>query len=184
MKTVSKLLFEDLEEKDFFTTNKEAKARFKELAKYPDALGYDEATGGYLVLHKGHQPGGIADEIQACLLLKCKGYGVVLMDESASTGTEPDVMVNGKTYDIKRLYQTENLINRLSKLFKKVEKMGIDKIVLHIDQPVEMPDLVAVLAETAARRSNVSEMILIVKGEIYELTRAQMMTRTWLKVIK
>jgi hypothetical protein len=87
-------------------------------------------------------------------------------------------------YDIKRVYQTENLINRLSKLFKKVGKMGIDKIVLHIDQPVEMFDLVSALAETAARRSNVSEMILIVKGEVYELTRAQMMGRSWFKVIK
>jgi hypothetical protein len=184
MKTVNKILFENLAEKDFFKTNKDAKGRFRELVKHPNALGYDEAIGGYLVLHKGHQPGGIADEIEACLLLKRKGYSVLLMDESASTGTEPDVIVNGKMYDIKRVHQTENLLNRLSKLFKKVEKMGIDKILLNFDQAVEMPDLVSALAETAARRSNVSEIILIVKGEVYDLTRAQMMARSWLKLVK
>jgi hypothetical protein len=184
MKTVNKLLFEDLTMQGYFSTNREAKVRFKELSKHPNALGYDDETDGFLVLHKGHQPGGIADEIQACILLKQKGYSVSLMDESESTGTEPDVTVNGKTYDIKRVYQTENLINRLSKLFKKVGKMGIDKIVLHIDQAVEIPALVAALAETAARRTNVNELILIVKGDVYELTRTQMMARSWLKVSK
>lgn len=163
------------------TNNKEAKSRFKELAKYPDALGYDEQSKGFLVLHKGHQPGGIADEIMACLLLKGKGYGVLLMDESESTGKEPDVLINGKSYDIKRVYQTENLLNRLSKLFKKVGKMGLDKIVLHIDQVVEISELVAVLAETAARRPNVNEMILIIDGKIFELSRTQMVNREWHK---
>jgi hypothetical protein len=181
MGTKNKLLFDNLNAQGYLTTHAEAKIRFKELSKHPNALGYDETTDGYLVLHKGHQPGGIADEIGACLLLKQKGYGVSLLDESESTGTEPDVTVNGKTYDIKRVYLTENLTNRLSKLFKKVGKMGIGKIVLHIDQAVETPHLVAVLAETAARRSDVNEIILIVEGNIYELTRLQMMERGWLK---
>jgi hypothetical protein len=184
MKTVNELLFENLETEGYWTTTEAAKGRFKELTKYPDSLGYDVVTDGYLALHKGHQPGGIADEIQACLILKQKGYGVCLLDESSSTGIEPDVAVNSKIYDIKRVYQTENLINRLSKLFKKVGKMGIDKIVLHIDQAVEMPYLVSVLAETAARRSNVSEVILIVRHTIYELTRVQMLQRNWYQIDK
>jgi hypothetical protein len=183
MKTVNELLFENLViDEDIWTNNEQSKGRFKELVYHPNALGFDSTTNGYLVLNKGHQPGGIADEIYACLVLKNKGYGVCLMDESAFTGAEPDVLINGKKYDIKRIYQTENLINRLSKVFKKVEKMGIDKIVLHIDQAIEIPYLIAVLAETAARRSNVNEIILILKGEVYELTRAEMMARSWLKV--
>jgi hypothetical protein len=137
MKKIGQLLLEDLQGEGYYISNDTAKFRFKELVNYPSALGIDEESNGYLVLHKGHQPGGIADEIKVCLILKKLGYKVELLDESAATGIEPDAKINGAYYDIKRLYKTSNLLERLSRLFRKVTEMNIQKIVLHIDQKVK-----------------------------------------------
>lgn len=45
------LQLENLRRKGYFISNNEAKFRFKELVNYPNALGYDDKSGGYLVLH-------------------------------------------------------------------------------------------------------------------------------------
>lgn len=173
------LQLENLRRKGYFISNNEAKFRFKELVNYPNALGYDDKSGGYLVLHKGHQPGGIADEVVACLILKNNGYKVALLDESAATGIEPDAIVNGVYCDIKRLYKATNLIERLSRLFRKVTDMKIEKIVLHIDQNIKRTDLAKFLSITAQRRPKISSIILIFESVPYHLTRQQLIDKKW-----
>jgi hypothetical protein len=177
---MSKLILEDLREEGYFISNDTAKSRFKELVNYPNALGYDEISGGYLVLHKGHQPGGIADEIKACLILKNRGYKVELLNESAGTGTEPDVKVNGKIYDIKRLYKAQKPRNRISRLFEKTSHLGIEKIILHIDQDLKPSEITSYLAEAMARRTKINEVILIFKEDVYELSRQIVFKRNWI----
>jgi hypothetical protein len=173
------LHLENLQREGYFISTDEAKFRFKDLINYPNALGYDEVSGGYLVLHKGHQPGGIADEMVACLILKKNGYKVTLLDESAATGIEPDAKVNGVYCDIKRLYKATNLLERLSRLFRKVTEMKIQKIVLHIDQNIKRSDLEKLLSITAQRRPKISGMILIFEGIPYHLTRQQLIDKKW-----
>ena len=177
---VSKLILEDLRVEGYFISNDTAKSRFKELVNYPNALGYDEMSGGYLVLHKGHQPGGIADEIKACLILKKCGYGVELLNESAGTGIEPDVKVNGKIYDIKRLHKAQKPRTRIIRLFEKTSHLGIDKIVLHIDQDLKPSEIISFLAEAMARRTKINEVLVIFKGDIYELSRQIVFKRNWI----
>ena len=43
-------IFKDLPAHEFFKTSKKAVRTFKILGDYPDALGYDEETGGFLAL--------------------------------------------------------------------------------------------------------------------------------------
>ena len=50
---VSKLILEDLRIEGYFISNDTAKSRFKELVNYPNALGYDDISGGYLVFIAG-----------------------------------------------------------------------------------------------------------------------------------
>lgn len=173
------LYIDNLRREGYFITNDEAKFRFKELINYPNALGYDDISGGYLVLHKGHQPGGIADEVVACLILKSNGYKVVLLEESAATGLEPDAKVNGVYCDIKRLYKATNLLERLSRLFRKVTEMKIQKIVLHVDQNIKRTELAKLLSITAQRRPKISGIILIFEGVPYNLTRQQLIDKKW-----
>lgn len=182
MKKTNILILENLQREGYFISNNTAKVRFKELTNYPNALGFDEQSGGYLALHKGHQPGGIADEINACLILKSKGYCVVLLDESAKSGIEPDVRINGKIYDIKRLHKARDSRNRISRLFEKTSRLGIDKIALHIDQSIKSGEIVAFLAEAMARRTKINELLLIYEGNVYELTKQEVLKRAWLKL--
>ncbi len=176
------LLLENLQQEGYYISNDTAKFRFKELHNYPNALGYDEKSKGYLVLHKGHQPGGIADEILACLILKKNGYRIELLDESASTGIEPDAKINGAYYDLKRLHKATNLLERLSRLFRKVTEMKIKSIVLHIDQNIKRSDLEKLLSITAQRRPKINSIILIFENNVYDLTRQQMIDKNWQKV--
>jgi hypothetical protein len=180
MKKTNKLLLEDLQNDGYFISNEAAKGRFKEFLNYPNALGFDTESGGYLALHKGHQAGGIADEIGFCLILKAAGYRVELLDESAESGIEPDVRVNGKIYDIKRLHKAREPRNRISRLFEKTGLKGIDKIALHIDQSIKPNEMVAFLAEAMARRTKINEVLLIYEGTIYELIKQDVLKRNWL----
>jgi hypothetical protein len=179
MKTKNEPYFEQLGEEGYYISNNFPKAKFKDLTDFPDALGFDYESGGFLALHKGHQAGGIADEIRACLLLKSKGYAVELLDESAATGIEPDAKINGAFYDIKRLYKSKNHLERLAKLFRKVGYMKIDRIVLHIDQNIKRTDLESLLSTTASRRPAISHVLLIFQNEVYEIARQDVIDKNW-----
>ena len=52
MKTANKLLFEHFDDAHYFKTNEAAKKDFKIISQFPNALGFDDASSGYVVLHR------------------------------------------------------------------------------------------------------------------------------------
>ena len=82
MTTQNKHYFDNFSNTDYYKQNNlEAIKHFKSLPKFPNALGYDITSDGFIVIHKGHQSGALDFEIPACLILKDAGYAIELIEE-------------------------------------------------------------------------------------------------------
>jgi hypothetical protein len=116
--------FDSYPDDSYFKTNEKAEKHFKELSQFPDALGYDTKTNGFMVLHHKHKGSGIADEIPACLILKGLGFGIELNMESDFIPSV-DLTVNEILFEIKRIRNAENIGMQLKCNFGEVIKKRI-----------------------------------------------------------
>lgn len=65
-------------------------------------LGFDERSGGFLVVHCGHAYSALGKETPVCILLKRLGYGVILLEESGVSRV-CDVQIGQKVLKLSRL---------------------------------------------------------------------------------
>ena len=130
MSKLNQQLFEEYSHVFYCKANKEAINRFKCLERFPDALGFDIESGGFIILHKNHKQGGLENEIDTCLILKKMGFGVVLIEEFENDKSV-DVLIEGKVFEIKKLINGHNLRKSVQRHFQRTY-LKTGNLILHI----------------------------------------------------
>ena len=179
MKTNNKQRFENLDT-DYVATTAEAKKIFRNIFKYPDALGFDEDTDGFIALHKGHSPSGLDKELPACIMLKKQGYAVELINEQLGDGVlAVDARINGEIYEIKSIANATNLGRAIELQFRYAYKKA-DKILLHIMQPASDSDIKLGLKKSAYNYPSIKKLILLRGDEMpLILSHEDMLRQNW-----
>ena len=123
MTKLNKLKFETYSTHDYFKENVAAIKHFRSIQKFEDALGYDDKSGGYIVLHQKHCASGIEDEMPVCLVLKNQGFCVELIAEYVHE-KGADVLVNDTIFEIKRLKKGTDLSTGIQNHFRRAKKQS------------------------------------------------------------
>ena len=170
--TTNQQIFNNIPSNAFFKSQKEASNIFKKIQLFENAIGYDLDTEGFIVLHKGHQPAAIVAELPALLVIKRYGHAIEMLDESYSSGKEPDVRIDGlKYFDIRQINHAKNLRNRMDKNFQGVVNKGCSNIIIDIVQNFDKNQVMNVIRDATKRNNGIKEIWLVYKNELYCLTR-------------
>lgn len=161
--------FDSYSEDSYFKTNEKAEKRFRCINEFPEALGFDDESGGYIVLNKKHKPGGLADEIPVCLILKKLGLGVELIAEDGA-GKVLDVAIAEMTYEIKRMRQTKNLLNSVTLIFRLTYKKA-SRLIFHVDTKVEPSSLKRALRIVSEKYGQIKIVGIIYEGKLIVLNK-------------
>ena len=148
MNSINKFLFENLDNTHY--TNAEAAAKEYEIFnhEFKDILGYNEHTGGSVVLQKGHQPAGLPDELPITLLLKEAGHFVILLDETGK-GKQIDALIDGSTFELKNLRNATNVFQRIKKDCQSALSKGTENVVININVALDKEELIVILRRLA-----------------------------------
>jgi hypothetical protein len=165
---MTKLLFENLDDRHYITTEAAVKeyAIFK--TDFKDVLGYDETTGGSVALQKGHQPRALYDELPSVLILKNDGYSVILLDESG-IGKQLDCLVDGVLSEIK-LVKTFSY-RSLKEDFYEAHKKGAKRLILTISTETNRETVGIVLKRIANNLfvNKINDIFLIFDSKLERL---------------
>lgn len=121
MSNLNKLKFDNYPLHSYFKTNEKAEKAFPSILKFPNALGFDFKSEGYIVLHRNHHNSGIEQEIPACLFLKDLGRQVELIEEYMFKSSG-DALVDDCFFEIKRISKAIDVTNAIMAQFKRCEK--------------------------------------------------------------
>ena len=164
MKTANKLLFDDLDNTHYKNAPDASKDYFVFKKYFKESLGYDNQSGGYLALQKGHQPKALLDELPTALLLKKEGFAVVLLNETGE-GKKVDALIDGVASEIK---DVKTLTYRsLKDDFKESLKKGAKRVVLVVNK-VDREVLKEILKRIAHNpfTNQIDDLFLIVDGKL------------------
>ena len=180
MATVNKLLFENIDPRDY-ATDFEAlqKFGFRKLDAFKEVIGFDEDSQGWVVVNKYHAVSGLFDELPTCAILKKQGFRVELIAESNKT-ISADAFVNDELYEMKRVSSAINLPRAIEKQLRLAYKKS-ENIVLHIDQPIDPNLLVAALRKAVFNHSGIKKVLLVWENKIRILTQQEILASVWLK---
>jgi hypothetical protein len=170
-------LFDSYPDDSYFKTNQRAIKHFKELYKFPNALGYDIKTDGFIVLHHKHQESGIADEMPACLILKQNGFGVELNQESGFI-PKADATIEERFFEIKCIKQAENLDNAVKMHFRRSHRKA-NCMILHILQRVNHIQLKKSLRIHCKDYKSIKIVWLIYENRLFQLSREVIITESY-----
>ena len=180
--TTNQQIFNNISSNAFFKSQKEASNIFKKIQLFENAIGYDLDTEGFIVLHKGHQPAAIVAELPALLVIKRYGHAIEMLDESYSSGKEPDVRIDGlKYFDIRRIAHATRLAKRVDRDFQGVIQKGCKRIILHIDQSVNKSMVINALKDATKRRKGIIEVWLIFQNQLHYLDREVILKGNFIK---
>jgi hypothetical protein len=165
MKTVNKLLFENLDDSHY--TNTAAAIKEYPIFKYAfkGVLGFDENTDGYVALQKGHQREALSSELPTAIVLKAYGHGVILLPE-VGNNKHPDALIDGIVSEFKQVRKLT--IRALKDDFYESRKKGTTRIVLEIPEAPEL-DTLFVLLKRLAHNPMVNELqdvFLVIDGKL------------------
>ncbi len=177
MSKLNQYKFDRYPESSYYKTNEKAVKHFTDLDKFPNALGYDFKTSGFIVLHHRHQAGGIIDEMAACIFLKNQGYDVELLMESDFIPS-PDIKMQGITFDIKNLKNAKNFDNAIMMQFRRSYKKA-NNIVLHISQSINEVQLKKALRNASKFYSEIKTVWLIYNNQLFILDRIKMRAESY-----
>jgi hypothetical protein len=155
----------------------EATKHFKSLSNFPNALGYDVASDGFVVIHKGHQSGALDFEIPACLILKDAGYAVELIEEPSEI-LSADAIVNDVVFEIKQIINATNLTRAMERHFRRSYKKS-ENMLLHVAKDMSEIELKKALRKAAFNYPAIKKMILVYNSRAVELTRNQLLDMIW-----
>lgn len=171
-------LFDGYPDDSYFKTNEKAIKHFPSLVRFPETLGFDGKTFGFIVLHKKHQASGIEQEIPARICLKILGWRVELIEEY-DFKPSVDVAVNDCFYEIKRISKAIDVTNAVMVQFKRCEKKT-PNLILHIDQKAEPANLKRAIRKASERYDKVKTTILIFRKKVFVLERDDMLKGDYL----
>jgi hypothetical protein len=106
---------------------------------------FDEAMGGFVLVHEGHNRGeSFGSELFVAEVFAKNGSQVKLLDESdAVDGKRPDAQIDGKMWDFKRLTQkTERIDRRVQEGYLTARKQGAIGVAFHVDRAeIDIPEI-------------------------------------------
>jgi hypothetical protein len=132
MSQLNKLKFEEYSNVEYLTNQQDAEFFFRVMSKFPNVIGYNKKSNGFLVIHKKHSPSGLESEIPACVILKNLGYRVELIEEHPHLASL-DVKIDDVSFEMKCFSEGKDLLSGVLKHFRKTYHKA-DKMVLHIDK--------------------------------------------------
>jgi len=162
-------IFEDLPAHEFFKTSKKAAKTFKIMGDYPDALGYDEETGGFLALHRRHSATGLEQELGVCLYLKSLGFAVTLLEEAGSF-IAADVQIGTEIFEIKRISNARNIERAVVFQFRTAYRKS-KNLILHIEQRVEFGSLRNALFKGCQKYASIQTVWVVVGTVLWQFDR-------------
>jgi hypothetical protein len=169
MRQTNQQIFEELSEFEYYKSNEQALKHIKNIKNYPDALGLDLETNGFVVFHKNHSPSALIDEMPACILLKNLGLGVILLDETVGIFV-PDAMIEARYFEIKRLSKSKNLNGSVHTHFRNTYKKA-DNLVLHVDQKVNPNSLRTAVMLATKLHPDIKSIWVIYLEKLWRLDR-------------
>ena len=177
MSKLNQQRFEEYSYSLYFKSNSTAINRFKCLERFANALGFDKDSGGFIILHKNHKPGGLENEIETCLILKNAGLGVVLVEEFENEKSV-DVQIDGKIFEIKQILSRDNLRKCILRHFQRTY-LKTDNLILHIVQPIHENQLKGYIKEAAEMFPSIKRVWLIYRKQLRQLDRKKMLERKY-----
>ncbi|MEQ1747659.1 MAG: hypothetical protein ABMA02_19680 [Saprospiraceae bacterium] len=169
MRKSNQQIFEEVSGEAYFKSNHDASKKIKDIICFPDILGYDPETKGFVVLHKNHSPSAILDEMPACQLLKNFGMGVFLLDETIGIFV-PDALIETRYFEIKRLHRAKNINGAVHSHFRNTYKKA-PNLVLHIDQVVNSNSLRTAIILATKLHSDIRSVWVIYSEGLWRLDR-------------
>jgi hypothetical protein len=169
MRDLNKQLFDEYQNDTYFKFNEQAEKQFRSILKFPNTLGFDNRSFGFIVLHKRHKPSGIEDEIPACLILKRLGFCIELVEEHDSYPSQ-DVKIGQAQFEIKRLHNCTDWGNGILRHFRRSYKKT-SHLILHIDQQIYPYNLKRAIRNAAIQYKNIQVVWLIYHSNLTILNR-------------
>jgi hypothetical protein len=169
MNKLNKSIFDEYSSNDYFKSNDEGEKKFKALLKFPNAVGFNHRSYGFIVLHKSHKSGGIEDEIPACLILKNLGFGVELIEEH-DHHMSMDVKIEGTNFEVKRLHNCDDWASGILRHFRRAYKKTTH-LILHIDQRMHAHNLRRAIRNASNTYGSIQVVWLIFQKRLTQLTK-------------
>jgi hypothetical protein len=166
-------LFDDLPEKLYFKSNEKALKHFQKLADFPDALGFDEDSSGFIALHKDHAASGIDSEIPVCLILKNLGFAIVLLPELPNVPSL-DATIDGTLFEIKSISKAKNIQNAIQHQLQGAAKKA-ENVLLHINQPCRAETLRGALYKGVKHYPKFQKVWVVFKGKLFQFDKASIL---------
>jgi len=177
MKKTNREIFEELHIDEYFKSTEAAAKFFRDMADYPNALGYDEQSDGFLVLHRCHAPSGFEYEIPVCVFLKNSGFRVVLAEELPNRKSV-DAEIDGIAFEIKQIARAKNFTRAvLYQLRNAYHKC--DNILLHIAQPVRGEQVRHALSAGLKTYPSIKQVWVVVNSQLYQLDRPTILKKQY-----
>ena len=169
-KTPHQLIFENLSPEAYFKTTESAARHIRGFREtFPDSLGHDESTDGFIVIHIGHSRASLHLEMPACLVLKNAGYAVVLLEES-SYHKSPDVRINSILLEIKYISKAKNLKNAIAHQFRTAKRKS-ENLLLHLDQPIKAERLRSALFYAVQKFATIAVVWIVWRKQLHQFDR-------------
>lgn len=145
----------------FLKTMDAALARFRDIALFPDSIGFDRETGGFLAIHRQHSPSALDREIPVCLFLKKRGFRVLLELETAEKRS-PDCRINEDLFEIKQITHPKSIDKSIVRQIR-TSYFKASRVLIHVCLPANLKQLEGGLAEATGLYRSV-RVIWLIKG--------------------
>ena len=172
MKNLNKKRFDAYPNDSYFKSSEKGDKKIRLLKHFPEALGYDAKSGGFIVVHHRHKANALNDELPVCLILKNMGFGIELIEESDERETL-DVVIHeiasSTILEIKRLYQAKDLANGILLIFRRTYKKA-SKLLLHVDMHIQPANLKRAIRKAHKRYPDIQLVWLVYRNHLTVLT--------------
>lgn len=173
MKKPTRAYFEELPSFHYFKTFQEAKILTKTSDELLTEIGYDESSGGFLVIHRRHAHAALTREIPACAVLKSLGMAVVLIEESGESRS-CDALVDQVSFEIKQIANAKNLKNAMLHQFRTARGKS-PNLLLHIAQHVKSEQLRSALFYNVKKYSYIEQIWVVWQGRLFQFQRGNVL---------
>ncbi len=173
MRKRNKHEFEKLPENQFFKSTEIAAQHFRTIKNFPNSLGFDEFSFGFIALHRGHADMALNEELPVCIILKMLGHAVILADETSET-LAFDAFLDEKAFEIKRISRASNLKESIVRTFRHAYRKA-ENLLLHIDQAGSLETVRNGIFAAAQRYPKIKTVWLVWGGQFFQLQRTEIL---------
>ena len=176
MKNLNQKRFELFPSHSYFKSNESAEKTVKSMLHFPNALGYDKQSGGFIVLHHNHKANALTDELPVCIILKKIGFGIELIHEPDEQVTLDAIIyeiATATTFEIKRLYKAKDLTNGILLIFRRSYKKA-KNLLLHVDMHIQPANLKRAIRKAHEKYRDIQVVWLVYRNQLTILDASMM----------